>query len=277
LAKILLILALIILGLVFGNGGNVSWTVPVGTLNEITTPHFAIAFYFVSYSYFGWNAAAYIISELKNPGKNVPRSLFIGTAMVTLLYVLVNFVFMYTIPFHLLEGKIEIGYVFGERLFGGQSATIIGLVFSFLLLATISAMILTGPRVTHVIGKDYKLFNWFARANKYGIPQNAIIIQGLIAIVYVLTSTFEQMITYMGFTLNLFTTLTVAGLFLSRNKHGKPKAYSTVGYPVVPAVFILINCWILAYGLLYKPLESMAGIGITLTGAVFYLMARKRE
>jgi len=277
IAKIIIILGLIILGFIFGNGGDVDWTIPEDTFSEITSPSFAIAFYFVSYSYFGWNASAYIISELKNPGKNLPRSLFVGTAVVTLLYLLVNFIFMYTIPFHLIEGKIEVGYVFGEQLFNGASATIIGLVFSFLLLATISAMILTGPRVTQVIGKDYKYFAWFSSVNKNGIPSRALIIQGLIAVVYVLTSTFEQVITYIGFTLNVFTTLAVAGVFFSRRRYGKPKTYGTVGYPIAPAIFVLINIWILTYGLLYKPLESFTGIGITLAGAVFYFLVTKRE
>lgn len=273
--KVVTLLVLIFLGLFSGINQTLDFSVTGDSLREITSPAFAISLFFVSYSYSGWNAAAYIAGEIKNPGRNLPRSLFTGTIIVTLLYVFTTYVFLRVIPIQEMTGKIEIGYIFGSQIFGSYTSTIMGLIFSLLLLSTVSSMIITGPRVTHVMGEDYAILTWFSKRSKKEIPVRAIIIQSVLSIVYILTSTFEQVITLIGFTLNLFTLLVVIGMMLNRRKHSDSEfIYRVKLYPVVPIIFILINAWIIIYGLIYRPAESLAGIGISLAGLIFYLIDR---
>lgn len=273
--KVFTLLILIILGLFSGVEQTIDFSITKDSLIEITSPAFAISLFFVSYSYSGWNAAAYIAGEIKNPEKNITRSLLTGTLIVTFLYVFTTYVFLRVIPISDMTGKIEIGYIFGSQIFGTHTSTIMGLILSFLLLSTVSSMIITGPRVTHVMGEDYTILKWFAKKSQKEIPVRAIIIQAALSIGYILTSTFEQVITLIGFTLNVFTLLAVIGMMLNRRK--KPDSdfvYRVRLYPLVPVIFILINTWIIIYGLIYRPMESLAGIGISLAGLIFYLIDR---
>jgi APA family basic amino acid/polyamine antiporter len=273
--KVITLLILIVLGLFSGIDQTLDFSVTRDSLLEITSPAFAISLFFVSYSYSGWNAAAYIAGEIKNPDKNIPRSLLTGTLIVTFLYVFTTYVFLRVIPIRDMTGKIEIGYIFGSQIFGPHTSTVMGLIFSLLLLSTVSSMIITGPRVTQIMGEDYAILKWFAKRSKKEIPVRAIIIQSALSIGYILTSTFEQVITLIGFTLNVFTLLAVIGMMLNRRK--KPDSdfvYRVKFYPVVPIIFILINSWIIIYGLIYRPMESLAGIGISLAGLIFYFIDR---
>ncbi len=273
--KIIALLGLITLGLLSEQSQELSFSVNRESLLEIVSPAFAISLFFVSYSYSGWNAAAYIAGEIKNPGENIPRSLITGTLIVTILYILTTYVFLKVIPIEAMTGKIEIGYLFGNQLFGEKTSTIMGLIFSLLLLSTVSSMIITGPRVTHVMGEDYSILKWFSKISGKEIPVRAIVIQGIISLVYVLTSTFDQVITITGFTLNLFTLLAVIGMMLNRHRGLPAGVYKIKLYPVLPIIFILINVWILIYGLIYRPVESLAGIGTSLIGLVFYFIDKR--
>jgi APA family basic amino acid/polyamine antiporter len=139
-------------------------------------------------------------------------------------------------------------------------------------------MIITGPRVTQVMGEDYKMLRWFSKITGREIPVRAIIILGIISILYILTSTFEQVITLIGFTLNLFTLLTVTGLIINRRRNpGQSAPFKMKLYPVLPIIFIFINLWILVYGLIYRPAESFAGILIAAAGGLFYLIEKKNK
>ncbi len=274
--KIIVIIALIAIGFIFGTRQPVDFGINMQAINDFLSPAFAIGLFFVSYSYSGWNAAAYIAGEIERPEKNIPRSLIFGTLIVTILYLLLNFVFLYTIPMGEMAGKIEIGYLFGNKILGEAAGQIMGLIFTFLLLSTVSSMIITGPRVTQVLGSDYSFFKWFSDKNKKDIPVKAILIQSAIAIIYVITSTFDQVITYIGFTLNLFTMLTVIGLIVYREQHPETKRpYKVPLYPVIPILFIIINLWILVYGLIYKPYESIAGLITSLSGLIIFFISKR--
>jgi APA family basic amino acid/polyamine antiporter len=128
------------------------------------------------------------------------------------------------------------------------------------------------------MGEDYEFLKWFSKRSKKEIPVRAIIIQAVLSIGYILTSTFEQVITLIGFTLNLFTLLAVIGMMLNRRKQSDSEfIYRVKLYPVIPIIFILINAWIIIYGLIYRPMESFAGIGISLAGLIFYFIDRSYQ
>jgi len=276
--KIITILGLIILGLFASNNQQLDYSFSSKAFSDILSPAFAVSLFFVSFSYSGWNSAAYIAGEIKNPRKNIPISLIAGTLIVTSLYVLITYTFLKVIPINEMTGKIEIGYLFGDQIFGANGAKTMALIFSFLLLSTVSALTLTGPRVTQVMGEDYPGISWFRKLSRKDIPARAILIQAALASVYILTSTFEQVITYIGFTLNLFTMMAVFGIFILRTKFKETKsAFRMKLYPVLPAIFILINLWILVYGLIYKPFESFAGILTAAAGLLFYYLLDKKK
>ena len=281
-AKVLAIFFLIAVGLFRGNTSGLSFAISGVALREMLTPAFAISLFFVTYSYSGWNAAAYIAGEIENPQRNIPRSLLIGTGAVIVMYVLLNLVMLLAVPIAHLAGKIEIGYIYADAVFGTDMGAVMGGIISFLLISTISSMIVAGPRVSQIMGDDIPIFGILGRKNGKDIPARAIILQSALSLIYVMTTTFQQMIVLIGFALNLYTFLTVVGLFVERRRHPDAvRPFRVPGYPFVPALFLLINVWILVYGFIYKPGESLAGIGISLVGlAIFYaerLRRRRRQ
>jgi APA family basic amino acid/polyamine antiporter len=279
--KILVLVGFIGVGLLYDTGQSLDFNPHTTALREIVTPAFAVAIFFVSFAYSGWNAAAYIIGEMDRPGRNIPLSLILGTLLVTLLYIGITYVFLKVIPLGTMAGKIEIGFLFGQEVLGIQAGRVMGLLFSLLLFSTVSSLVITGPRVTQVMGEDYPGLRWFSHTSRQDTPARAIYIQAAIAVVYLVTSTFEQMITYIGFTLNLMTLLTVLGMMLYRNRQqsGAVPVYRVKPYPLLPLIFLVVNTWIMVYGLLYRPVESLAGLvtaGLGL-GAWFWLKHRTRQ
>jgi APA family basic amino acid/polyamine antiporter len=277
--KVLLIVFLIGAGLALGGvpGHQISLLPEGGVLKDIFSRDFAISLFFVSYAYSGWNASSYIAGEIDRPQRNLPVSLLQGTLIVTLLYVLLNFVFLYTTPMAQLAGQVEVGYIAATSIFGDTGGKMMGLVIALLLVSSVSSMIMAGPRVAQVMGQDVPLLGFLARTTRKGVPAVAIALQSSITVLLILTSSFDRVLTYMGFTLNLFTLLTVAGLIVLRIKQPDlPRPVRMWGYPWTAIVFLLIGLWILIYGLIYKPVESVAGFATVLTGLIVYWLGKNK-
>ncbi|MCU0361210.1 MAG: amino acid permease, partial [Bacteroidia bacterium] len=167
---------------------------------EIFSPSFAISLIFVTYAYSGWNAAAYIAGEIKQSHKNLPRALIYGTLTVAVLYTLLNLVFLYTVPLEELKGVVEVGYLSSSKLFGSSLGAKVSLLIAVLLVSTISAMVLAGPRVMQSMGQHIKGLQFLAITNAKGVPYVAVLLQSFIALGMVFTSSFESLITYVSFT-----------------------------------------------------------------------------
>jgi len=233
---------------------------------------FAVSLIYVNYAYTGWNAATYLTGEIENPQKNVPRVLIIGTAVVMLVYVALNFIFLYVAPIDAMIGKVEIGYVAAQYVFGETGGEIMGVILSLLLISTVSAMILAGPRVLQVIGQDFSVFRLLARNNSNDIPTIAITFQAVVTLGFILTSSFESILVFSGFTLGVNTLFTVAGIFILRwRRPDLPRPYRTWMYPLPPLIYLVVTGWTLAYILSQRPQEAWNGIAIILIGAIFYL------
>ena len=279
--KVLLIITFIIVGLCSGHTGDVSFTMNSNTLGDISTGAFAIALFWVSYSYSGWNAASYIAGEIENPQKNLPKSLLYGTAIVTVLYVLLNYVFLYSAPIdaltkEALQGKGDVGYVSANFIFGAMGGKIISVVISILLVSSVSSMVMAGPRVSQAMGTDMKFLSFLGKTTKNNTPLIATFFQCAISLFFIFTATFEQVIIYIGFTLMLFTFLTVFGLFIIRaKKMTVAGAFKTPLYPITPILFLLFNIWLLSFGFYRHPFESLIGVGTVLLGLVVYFIGRK--
>jgi len=271
--KVILIVVFIFCGLGLANPQPIHFLPNFNDIPVIFSSAFAISLVYVTYSYSGWNAAVYLASELKEPEKNLPRSLLIGTLIVTLLYLLLNFIFLYTTPINLLVGQLEIGYIAAQQIFGNFGAKIMGLLIGFGLISSISSMVLAGPRVTQVMGEDIPLFKILSQKNKHGIPYYALCLQLAIVIILIITASFEAVITYLGFTLTLCSFITVFGIFIYRFRcPDAPRPYQTWGYPITPIIFLGISLWMLIFVFQDKPLESLAGLGTIALGLPFYFI-----
>jgi APA family basic amino acid/polyamine antiporter len=267
---------------IFITTDNHSFSVTITNLtgSSIISNAFAVSLIYVSYAYSGWNAASYLGDEIENPKKNLPIALIGGTLIVMLLYVGLNFVFLKSTPVDALKNQLEVGFISATNILGPMGGKIMAGVISVLLVSTISSMILAGPRVTHSMGKDIESLSFFASTNGSGIPVNAIISQGIISVILILTSSFESVLTYSGFVLNLFTVFTVFGIFIIRYKKldsGLDKNnYRTFLYPISPIIFILMNGWILVHLIINKPNESIIGLMTAILGIILYFASSKK-
>jgi APA family basic amino acid/polyamine antiporter len=242
------------------------------------SPAFATGLIFVFFAYSGWNGATYIINEVKQPRKIIPLALFFGTALVMLLYLLMNLIFLRAVPLSELSGTVEVGHLAATKLFGIATGKLISSLIAIVLVSSVSAMIMTGPRVYHTIGQDFLLFKKLSGESTRGTPLIAISLQALIAIVMVITASFDILLNYIGFTLSISTGLTVAGVILLRNREPDLKRpYHTWGYPVTPILFILLSLWMVMHNLLIRPLESITGIITIGAGIIIYIIANRSK
>jgi len=238
---------------------------------------FAVALVYVMYSYSGWNAAVYITGEIKQPEKNVPRSLLVGTGMVIVLYVVLNAIFLATTPAQDLKGQLEVALIAGKHIFGANGGRVVGAVICLGLISAISSMTWIGPRVTMSMGEDHWLLRLMGRKNFHGIPTNAIVLQLLIVNLLLLTRSFESVVQYTQFSLllcSLFTVLGVIVLRITRPELARP--YRVWAYPLPPIIFATITIWMMFYLLRWKTTESLAGLATAVVGLLLYFCALKR-
>lgn len=256
----------------------VSFSPSNNDISIIFSGSFAVSLIYVSYAYTGWNAATYLSSEIERPQKYLPLILISGTTIVTVLYILLNFVFLSVAPIEDMQGKIEIGFIAAQSAFGGSVANFTGLVLSLLLISTVSAMTLAGPRVLQVIGEDFKVLNILSRKRKDGIPSTAIYIQSLIAIIFILSSSFESILVFAGFTLALNSFVTVIAVFVLRSKQPNlPRPYKTFGYPFTPLIYLALTGWTLYFVIINRPIEVLFSLGIILSGLIFYYISNRKN
>ncbi len=244
-------------------------------LGEVVSSGFAVSLVFVTYAYAGWNSAIYIVGEIRNPSRNMPLSLVGGTALVTVLYVLLTLVFLYTVPAGEMAGEVEVGYLSGRVIFGDVGGQVMSIFIALILVSSVSAMVYLGPRVTQAMGEDTRALRWLATTNDQGVPVNSVLFQLALALAFIYTSTFEQVLIYAGFTLTLSMMLTVAGVFVLRwYRPEVDRPYTTWGYPVTPLLFLGLNTWVLLYVFIDRPVESFVGLGVIGVGALLYLGSR---
>ncbi|MDE0036688.1 MAG: amino acid permease [Gammaproteobacteria bacterium] len=275
--KVVLIAAFCLLGWTLTDAPqDITFLPAAGDGALVASGAFAVALIYVNYAYTGWNAATYVIDELDRPRETLSRILLTGTAVVMALYLLLNYTFLYVAPMDALAGKLEIGYVAAQFIFGDTGAAIMGLALALLLVSTVSAMALAGPRVLLVIGQDFAALRFLARTNAHGVPVVAVALQAALAVTLVLTATFESILVFAGFTLGASTLFTVAGLFILRWRRPKlERPYGVPLYPLPPMVFLALMGWTLTYLLVQRPLEGLAGVAILASGGAFYMVSRR--
>ncbi len=235
---------------------------------------FAVSLIYVSYAYTGWNAATYLSSELEDPQRTLPWILMVGTFTVMLMYIALNFTFLSVAPMGDIAGKVEVGFIAAEAAFGEAGGRFTGVVLALLLVSTVSAMTMAGPRVLQVIGEDFRGLSLLARTNRDGIPYVAIYLQSVLTLTFILTSTFESILVFAGFTLALNSFVTVLGVFVLRAREpGLPRPFRTFAYPLPPLIYLALTGWTLGFVLVNRPREGLFGLALIGSGLLAYFLS----
>lgn len=273
--KLLIIFSFVSIGLLFDNKQSISFIPRSEDFGILFSPEFAVNLVWVSYAYAGWNSSIYVVGEIIQPNKNIFRSILIGTLIVTALYVLLNYVFLLISPIDALMGKIEIGYISSINLFGLKTAKIVSFFIGLLLLSTVSSYVYIGPRIIQAIGKDYEKIKFLSKVNKQGVPLNAFSLQLFISLIFIISSTFEEVMLYTGIILIITTSITVCSLiYLRINEPNLKRVYKVWGYPFTPIIFIILNTWILYYTIRLQPFESLIGVCLIIISLGLYLLIK---
>lgn len=272
LLKVTLIAGLILVGFLFGSGtlhhfseGN-PFTFDFGGWKTI-----GLSLTWIMFAYSGWNASAYIGSEISDPTKNLPRSLLLGTGIVMALYLCLNVFYVFAVSPESMKGVVSIGGLAVKNAFGVSMEGLLSVLIAFALFSSLSAFIILGPRVYYSMAKDGLFFKFVADIHPiYNIPAKAIVVQALISILMVLSGTFDQILTYMGFSLGIFPILTVLGIFKLR--HSEKYPYIIPGYPLVPAIYMAAGLTMLILTFFERPLESSISVLTVILGMPAYMV-----
>ncbi|MDH5400007.1 MAG: amino acid permease, partial [Cyclobacteriaceae bacterium] len=230
----------------------------------------------ITFAYSGWNASTYIGAEIKKPEWTLPRSLVLGTGIVSVLYLFINMLFVWSTPPEALSGVVSVGDVAVSNLFGRSMGDVVSVMITVALLSSISAFIILGPRVYYAMAVDGYFFRFAARLHpKSQAPVWSIVMQAGISIVIILSGTLDQVLTYMGFSLGIFPLLTIAGLFKLRAS-GKSKI-RLPGFPFTAVIYLIIGLGILLLSFFERPVESSVAIGTVVLGVPFYFLFRKSK
>lgn len=236
---------------------------------------FAVSLIYVGYAYTGWNAATYLTGELEDAQKQLPRILILGTCVVMVLYLLLNAVFLLVAPIEDMKGVEEVGRVAAVSAFGETTGQWIGILLAALLVSTVSAMTVAGPRVLQVMGEDIKAFSALSQTNKDGIPHRAVWVQTTLALLFISLGTFERILVFSGFTLALISLLAVVGAVVLRiTQPSLERPFRMPLYPLPAIGFTAIMGLTLGYLILEKPVETLFSAILIGSGAVIYGLLR---
>ena len=241
---------------------------------------FAVTLVWVSFAYSGWNAAVYVAGEVREPERNLHRSLLLGTSVVLVLYLAINAVFVHAAPVAELAGRADIGAVAAGALGGDGLRVTVSYVIALALFTSVSSLVMAGPRVYARMAEDGLFparFSRFAGLSGGGdVPGAAVALQGALAAAFLWISGIEELLGYIGFTLGASAAVTVAGLIALRNREG-PERVPVPGFPWVPGVFVVTTLAAAAYMVVRRPDESLRGLATVALGVPVYWLLRRRS
>lgn len=270
--KLLFLLAFLAYAIALMTTGE--WHFPSPKPPPFSVVTFATSLMWVSLSYCGFNAAVYVAGEVRDAQRTVPRAMVTGTLLVAILYFALNAVFVMAPPPHWIAGKADVAAITAEALGGPWLAHASRMVISLALLTSVSAMIMSGPRVYAKMAEDGLFPQWCRFQGE--VPRWAVLLQAALAMVVVLLSGLRELFSYMGFTLSISSALTIASLFLLRRRKGAA-AVPIPGYPWVPAFFVLATLLFATLAVLRAPWECAIGMATVAVGAMLYLAISRKH
>jgi len=280
LIKVVGIVMIIVAVAAFGRGEAANFVYVSETYRGMgmtaTLTAMATSLIFVMFCYSGWNAAAYVASEIVEPQVNLPRALLLGTSVVAVLYLGLNAVYFFGANVDELAGKVEVGLVASRQLLGLWGVSLVTLTVVVSLFASASAMTIAGPRVSFALGRDVPLVQMLGRTNSRGAPATAIIAQGIVTSIIILSGRVDQIIQYAGFTLALTSALAVSCVIVLRIRHpGLHRPFRAWAYPVTPIFFLAVTVWTMIWAFSGRPVEStLALMTVVFAGVIFFANAR---
>jgi APA family basic amino acid/polyamine antiporter len=276
------ILAILIAAAAVGTGDVTNLTMVSPVFAELdrtrTFAAFGTSLIFVMFCFAGWNAAAYVAGEMEDPQRNLPRALLLGTSLVLVLYLGLNAVYFYGASVDELAGHVEVGLVASRTLFGDWGVSLVTLVLCTSILASASAMTLAGPRVYYALGRDFAPFEFLARMRSTGAPAVALLTQGVVTSLMILSGRVDQIQQYAGFTVTLFASLAVSCVIVLRIR--RPEAerpFRAWGYPFSPLLFLSVSVWMMYWAFQGRPVESTLSLLTVLAGGVIFALTLSRR
>jgi len=276
-AKILAVVAIIAFGFLLQKGDISNFQkVSVG-VGACSLSMFALALIPILWAYGGWHENTFLSGETKNPTRTIPFALIAGVSLVILLYLAINFLYMYMVPVSKISGMPLIASEVLSRLSGASGAKILDLLIVIFSLGTINAMVITGSRITYAMSIDNPIFSYIGSINnKYATPHRAIALAAGWSIILIAWGSFHKLLFFTGILVWLFFALAVFGIFILRRKFPNiQRPYKVWGYPVVPFAFILICIGLFINTLISYPTQSIVGLLILLSGLPIYLFSKK--
>jgi APA family basic amino acid/polyamine antiporter len=274
--KLIALLAFVAAGLAIGHGSFAHFT----TGGTATGSGWLLALVPVMFTYAGWNAASYIAEEVRDPGRNVPRALAMGTVAVVLVYLAMNVIYLYALPVSTLISLkgVRIVDAAADTLFGAFVGNLMALVTLLISAGSISAMVLAGPRVYYAMARDGLFLRSAARVHPaWRTPVSSILAQGVWSGLLVISGTFEQLANYTGFAIILFSAVAVTALFVLRARHpDEPRPFRVWGYPYAPGLFALVSYAVVVNAMVRDPKTSGTGLAIILLGVPIYYAIRRK-
>jgi APA family basic amino acid/polyamine antiporter len=276
--KIGALLAIIVLGALFG-AGDASHFKPLFDWQKIgNSSLFGAAFIPVIFAYSGWNAVIYIAGEVKDPEENLPRALLYGVSLVIALYLAINAVYIYAVPVTEMKGALRMSEVATTALFGYKTSALITAIITISILGALNVVTMIGPRIYYAMAKDGVFFQRLTYVHpEFNTPTKAIMLQALWSCLLILTNTWGTLFTYVSVVITLFSAFTIGSVIVLRWKRPDLKRpYKVWGYPIVPLLFVLVHLWIVWGSVTEKPKESLIGLFIVCLGIPAYLLWRSR-
>jgi APA family basic amino acid/polyamine antiporter len=235
---------------------------------------FAVTLVWISFAYSGWNASVYVAGEVRDPDRNLHRSLILGTLLVTLVYLGLNAVFLYGAPVSALAGKAEVGAIAAEAIGGTWLRRAVSALVALALFTSISAMVMAGPRVYAKMAEDGLFPSIFKSGRE--VPGRAVALQVGLAILVLWNSDLAKLLGYIGFTLGLSAAATVVGLIAIRLREGRERV-PIPGYPWIPGLFVAVTLGTSGFMILRQPGEAIAGLLTMAVGALLYFVIPARR
>jgi APA family basic amino acid/polyamine antiporter len=278
--KIGALVLFVVAGLLTGRGDVAQLAASDTGAATIGFSAFGLALSPVLFSYLGWNASVYVASEIRDPARNVPRSLFVGLAIVIAIYLGVNALYLYAVPLAELRGAANAGEITASALFGPLSGTLVALFVLTSILGTLNATILTTPRIAYAMALDGLFFRGVDQVHaRHRTPVMAIVVlAGASLLLVVALRNFPSVLDYTTFAILLATIGDTAALYALRRKApDRPRPYRAWGYPVVPALYIAANVVIAGIMLVERTRECAIGLATLAIGLPFYWWFTRRR
>jgi APA family basic amino acid/polyamine antiporter len=276
-AKVSALLIFIALGLGAGSGSS-GFLMSTHTVANPATG-WLLALVPIMFTYSGWNAAAYVAEEIRNPSRNVPLALGLGTVGVVVIYMALNMLYLYAMPIGdlaSLDGRLT--DIVAEKLFGFVAGNLLAIFTIVSIAASISAMVMAGPRVYYAMARDHVFLESAAWVHpRYRTPMLAITAQAIWSSVLVLSGTLSELVTYTGFAVVLFSGVAVLAVFvLRRREPATERPFKALGYPLAPGFFVVASAVMVVYEIVNKPGPTVAGLAVIAAGVPIYFVFTRR-